>query len=506
MLVINYNGNKPTTDYFKFSVQGNNKADTIRFSVSLNQSGLVFSDEYHIYAKIQCVDDDFYDKVEATEVEFDDSENLLKAEIVLLAKHTSHKQIEVSLSCEKLDDGAVWQTQLVRIRIANEVFAEAEVPNFYPNILQSLQEQIDELKQQTEVEIKRVYLTYDLKKTNMTDYVVQYDIYNHNYLVNDGTKIWVNFETTPINDKMEEEINNGRFVIRLDYPIEGKTRCHFGGNVRIRAVNQLYRTHDYGVGYRGFSPFFKGLAPRKKQILLNSLVFITPQDIKTNEYGEKYIHKKVSLYEYFTKTCQFINGIIDIEPLTYEFVNGHHDIAEELNEKFFTGIPSMTYYGVEAQNGDFSGLSKTHFYLNTALYSGGDHYGNDVLNYKKLNPAFTCYFPLKCEQVGDIAIYSPYFIGKKKHYYMFGHAHYFLAKKDVNQTLTMLEKAGTKKAYMSARPRCAILNDDYETSKAFIKNYPQSKQQIKLMCKIIANISVDELNIMPIFRMIITPK
>jgi hypothetical protein len=81
-----------------------------------------------------------------------------------------------------------------------------------------------------------------------------------------------------------------------------------------------------------------------------------------------------------------------------------------------------------------------------------------------------------------------------------------LAKKDVNQTLTMLEKAGTKKAYMSARPRCAILNDDYETSKAFIKNYPQSKQQIKLMCKIIANISVDELDIMPIFRMIITPK
>ena len=149
MLVINYNGNKPTTDYYKFSVQGNNKADVIRFLVQLNQSGLSFDENYHFYAKVQCVDDDFYDKVELDDFEFSYSENLLKANFKLESKHTSHKQIEVSLSCEDLrrSKQIVWQTQIVKVAISNGVNADEEIANLYPTILEQLQEQIDELKE-----------------------------------------------------------------------------------------------------------------------------------------------------------------------------------------------------------------------------------------------------------------------------------------------------------------------------------------------------------------------
>lgn len=147
MLVINYNGNKPTTDYFKFSVQGNNKSDVVRFIVSLNQGGFVFDDNYHYYAKVQCVDDDYYDKIAVDTWGVNDNLNLFTADLILKAQTTSHKQIEISLSCENLQDEIVWQTQIVKIAIANGVNADEQIADQYPSVLQDLQEQIDELKQ-----------------------------------------------------------------------------------------------------------------------------------------------------------------------------------------------------------------------------------------------------------------------------------------------------------------------------------------------------------------------
>ena len=217
MLVINYNGNKPITDYYKFSVQGNNLADKIRFLISLNQSGLVFDENYHYYAKVQCVDDDFYDKVELSEIVFDDVKNLLSLDFALESKHTCHKAIEISISCENLESELVWQTQIVKVAIPNGVYADEEIAGKFPTILEDLQRQIDELKQQgggggaSSVEIEKVWLTYDDKKSIRSDYLGRYivdpdDPESDIPFVNDSTRIWVNFKTTPINDQMEQEI------------------------------------------------------------------------------------------------------------------------------------------------------------------------------------------------------------------------------------------------------------------------------------------------------------
>ena len=514
MLVINYNGNKPTTDYFKFSVQGNNKADTIRFLVSLNQSGLVFDENYHIYAKVQSVDDDYYDKVELSEVEFDDSRNLLKADFSLKAQQTSHKQIEVSLSCENLDSEVVWQTQLVKVAIANGVNADEEVADQYPSVLQDLQAQIDELKNSgggggsTEVEIKRVYLTYDDRKSILADYLGSTDE-NDDMCVNDSTRIWVNFETTPINAKMEEEINNDRFIIRLDYPIKCKTAIF-----KASVIKKHQSTRKNGVGTRGYLYGFGGVFSLKKQALINNLIFITPEDIKTNRYGEKYIHKKITYFDYVNKMCVFNDGE-ELLPITSEWVNtdikGQNFFENYIDEVFYGGIPHTIEHGQDICVRDgravFNGLFRNKSYsMRASLDISGGQEQKVFTNSVKLNPAFSCYCPFNVHLNEEPTLYSPYFLRKKKQFYHLVDMNYVIVNKRASHY--DCGKKVSRFAYMSARPRCAILNDDFENNpQAFLRTYPQSDQQINLYCKVIKDIGGEfGIEYMPIFRMLITQK
>jgi len=524
MLVISYNGNKPTTDYYKYSVQGNNNADIIRFSVSLTQGSLVFSDLFHIYAKVQSVDDDFYDKVELTDVEFDDSENLLNAHFLLESKHTSHRQIEVSLCCENIDSEIVWQTQLVKIAIANGVQSEEEIANQYPTILAQLQQQIDELKQQggggsSEVEIEKVWLSYDDKKSIIANYLGLQDD-NEEPFVNDSTRIWFNFKTTPISNAIEQEIKNGRFVIRLDYPNRSRTNI-----MNASLVMEHQAQSKNGVGSRSYWHSFNG-TPRKqikKEILLNSLIYINEDDIKTNRYGEKYIHKKISFNDYVNRTCRVFDDDeqVVIMPITNEMIKDEYSglFQEYLNGEFALGVPTTIQHGAGYDEKDdmsfYKGTTKNKFYLTRMGYTGS---AKSFPNTIKLNPAFSCYCPyiIPSDYGERYKIYSPYFVGKKTFYYGAGGGYYWIMVGRVSadpigkkgtKSADPIGKKGTKLAYMSARPRCAILNDDFETADVpFLKIYPQSTQQIKLMCKAMRDIAYSGVAVCPIFRTIITQK
>lgn len=520
MLVINYNGNKPITDYFKFSVQGNNNADKIRFLVSLNQSGLVFDNNYHIYAKVQCVDDDFYDKVELSEINFDDSNNLLDVYFSLEAKHTSHKQIEVSLSCEDLNNEIVWQTAIVKLAIMGGVNADEEIANTYPSILAQLQKQIDELKQQgggggaSSVEIEKVWLTYDDGMSIRNDFLALSLLGNP--FTNDSTRIWVNFKTTPINAQMEEEIKKGRFVIRLDYPIKNNIRLTTSKNSPIRPTPQ----EKFGAGTRAFAYNFIGqgrysMSNKKKEILLNSLIFVNEEDIMTNAYGEKYIHKKISLFDYINNSCSAFSskGTPDkstLEPITNDWirndVNGQDFFNNYFNEFFSLGIPHLKQNGLVLNEEDserlYDGTKLNKFFDGTAYWSGLTQRQLSIrTSSSKLNPAFSCYTTLKTNVVVHY-LYSPFFISNKKGYkYEWTRHSQLVAGGSIGRKLT-------RKMYMSVKPRCAILSDDYltTTANAFIKTYPQCDQQIRLLCKAICDVDEYSVGSAPVFRMSITQK
>ena len=141
MLVINYNGNKPTTDIYKFSVQGNNNADVVRFCLEKKQGKIDLSG-YKVYAQSKCDEDDFIDKVEITN-NVNIVDNQLTADWNLLRKHTVNRQLQVSLSFEDETNEVVWQTQSVKVNIANGILADEEIINSYPTIIEEMQGNIE---------------------------------------------------------------------------------------------------------------------------------------------------------------------------------------------------------------------------------------------------------------------------------------------------------------------------------------------------------------------------
>ena len=148
MLVINYNGNKPTTDYFKYSVQGNNNADVVRFCLSTMQSNIDLSG-CEVYAQAYCEEDGFIDKVNITD-NMSIVGNEYHVDWYLLRKHTVNRQLQVNLCFESGDiHQQVWQTQIVKINICNGILADEEIQNSYPTVIQDMQDDIDELEEKT---------------------------------------------------------------------------------------------------------------------------------------------------------------------------------------------------------------------------------------------------------------------------------------------------------------------------------------------------------------------
>lgn len=514
MLVINYNGNKPTTDYFKFSVQGNNKADTIRFVVLKKQGNLDLEDNFLVYVKCDN-ETGFVDKVQIESEDIKVEGNNIVVNWHLLKKHTTQSELRVSL-CFEDNSEVVWQTQVFTLKIMAGVNADDEIINNYPTIIQSLQNQINKLSGGVgDVQIKKVWLSYDDKQSIRSDYLGLYDYENNKNFINDSSRIWYNFETTPISSVIEDEIKRGRFVIRLDYPIRNHNQTHLANTI------QLHQSQSkQGIGSRSFALSFKGegrqrMSTHKKTILLNSLIFINESDIKTNRYGEKYIHKKVSFIDYVNKVCcgklqeEYIYN--SFQAITNGQMNGEDTqfFEDYLLDRFSIGIPAISQNGSEisdvgsTEGSCFSGKSTAKYHLHNNSYTGEREMSSKT-NGIKLNPAFSCYCLVNMvwNAITAIRIYSPYFIGKKAFTYIGGNTHYI-----VIDNLDKYGKTRTKKAYMSARPRCAILNDNYENNGfAFLKTFTQSDQQIKLMCKVIFEFNDYGYDKVPVFRTIITPK
>lgn len=500
MLYIHFNNKVPNEKKFEYAVQGNNKVDVITFDIS-NIAELDF-EPAHTYVKVQTKDQKYVDKIELT----NNGGGILTWN--LLAKTTRHRLIECQLSFETIDK--CYQTEMFELTLKANIDADGEIENDYPTILQDLQKQIDELGGggASSVEIKRVYLTYDDRKSIRSDFL-GYD--EGTPFINDSTRIWYNFETTPISSKMEQEIKNGRFVIRLDYPLKNRSKISLSSESRYPHIFRT-PTKKQGVGTRGylysFDEEYYGKGLKYRNILLRSLIFVNESDIKVNSYGEKYIHKKVSLFDYINRTCEFNN--LALSPITNEWLEndpqGTGFFNSYLDGRYVLGIPHTFSTGnnVEENGGLYAGTKRMKMYQGIDEFPNANELGRT--NSAKLNPAFTCYTPLKLGGTFNaIVLKSPYYIcsrSKEYKFYNYNVDFVIMGKED--------EPAGkriTKKAYMSARPRCAILNDDYENSKkAFIKTYPQSDQQIRLFCKVVRDIFEYGVEYMPIFRTLITQK
>lgn len=311
MLVINYNGNKPTSDYFKYSVQGNNQADIIRFVIDAKQEHINLTNDFRFYANIQGVDDDFVDKVELSNIENDG--DVLTIDFYLQKKHTEHKQIEVCLSAET--NRVCWKTQLVKITIYNSVNADDTIVNDYPTILQQLQREIDELDGgggASDVMIDKIWVSFEttemITKPVLPPHVVGND--NNNQLYTNGANLFtLHIKTTPISATMLNEIKDGRFVIRFNYPVKGRKRGF---------TNVLNADHVF-----------------ERRLVF----FITEEQVKTNAYGEQFVQLDISYLDFLNRVYQAGNGF---------YYDNHHyqlefglPLLKEMEDKYIDEFGSL---------------------------------------------------------------------------------------------------------------------------------------------------------------------
>lgn len=122
MLVINYNGNKPISNYFKYGVIGNNNVDIVRFVVLKNQGHIDLSTSDKI--EVKCLNE-FGEALESVEIDTTtiiERENMLFIDWLPTSDFTSKGKIEVCLSFAKGTD--IWQTQLFTLKFMNGVHIE----------------------------------------------------------------------------------------------------------------------------------------------------------------------------------------------------------------------------------------------------------------------------------------------------------------------------------------------------------------------------------------------
>jgi hypothetical protein len=515
MLYIHYNQTKPNETEFEYAIQGDNNVDVVDFDISDIQLDF---EPAHIYAKVQSKDKKYTDKIELTA----NNSHLLWN---LQAKTTRHKIVNVQLSFETEEQ--CFQTEMVELTLKPHIDADGTIENDYPTVLQDLQDQIDELKGQggggaSSVEIEKVWLSYSFSEENH-ELVVANTIFGNNDQYNRGDKIFVNFKTTPINAQMEQEIKNGRFVIRLDYPIGRKrSRVHRNsrGNenyIRFEFDEHLkgFPTTESGMGIRSYTHnFFQKYDGEYSEIksapyLKKALIFVNESDIKTNDYGEKYIHKVLTFKEYMEKIFTFFddNDEYNLEiPTQEDIIDLGESVVGDLGYRGSTGTPTIT----TAIDNFTTTRPAKQIHATDASILMIDQSGTNSVGSRKLNPNFTIFAPLVIkEHLNEFKMVSPYFVSRyNKRYYRFMEIESkCFALYAVNDTTT--RPCGRKKyrAYTNAQPRCCIIDENYETKtdgSIWLKKYPACSQRITANCRWAW--SDTRGYIYPIFRIIISKK
>lgn len=330
---ILFTGNKPQKKTYSYSVKENNNANIITFILNKEIEGVDLS-------SLSC-----FVKVKGSEIDKDVPtvavvEDKIHVIWTLLRKHTDSRMLLIQLQFEGTSD-IVWQTEIITIVLSDTIKADKYIENKYPSVLINHEERISELeesggggsgesKDQYEdvkiVEMKilqeKIYIEgFDKVEQNRFDYVLN-DLNDHLYL-NDPRHAFLYIKTSFISKRMEEEIKNGRFVIRFDYSIP------YNKNEEVKQKGQgcySFARNFYKCGTHKNEPI------EYRSVLINSLVYVKKSNIKTTDYGDKYILIKMPLVDlvnklYFTRTS------------TDDMLNPFTDtLFDNFNEKYDSGV------------------------------------------------------------------------------------------------------------------------------------------------------------------------
>lgn len=259
-------------------------------------------------------------------------------------------------------------------------------------------------------EIKNVFLEYDkgydtqrLRPGVLFESYANFD--ENSELVYGATQIashsYVRFITTEIDSKFEQAIANNKAVIRLDYPIRKSQNC------------------KDEIGYRGYADSLQIRGSEGESAVVyinNNLIFITEDDVKTDNNGNKYIDKRISVLSLLQKMTDDYSP--DDEEIIKRFIElNDEDIPPALVEETrafggqWNNFPDNPNWGCKSNIGKpytncnidpLVGHTKYYKVTNEGSKTTMTIAGNsdtDVCKIKTHNTKYINMIPVKCDDI-----------------------------------------------------------------------------------------------------------
>ena len=146
MLVINYKGITPQQRFYSIGVQGDSKANTIRFAIESQQGDLDISSVNFIpYLKVVSKEGGYADKIRLS-WNGDTDEIYTYFEWEMTRKSTHYRNLELQLQLENEEEDIIFQSQIVEIELSGTLDVDNEISEEYPSELQRLEKEVDDVK------------------------------------------------------------------------------------------------------------------------------------------------------------------------------------------------------------------------------------------------------------------------------------------------------------------------------------------------------------------------
>lgn len=143
--MLNIDLRNPAVIGYRYSVVGNNNVDVVCFVSSFVQ----YATGYKVFVKVEDDERTYVDKIEIASEDITVEEDTLKVQWTMGEVSTQCKRINVQLQFENNDGTLIDQSLIAKITLADSINVDEEASHIYPKVLEDLQEQIDELAQQS---------------------------------------------------------------------------------------------------------------------------------------------------------------------------------------------------------------------------------------------------------------------------------------------------------------------------------------------------------------------
>lgn len=146
------------TNTYAFSIVGNKDVDLVYLYSNLGAYA-----SYKVYVKI--LSDNVADKIEINSQDISADNGVLLVKWTMGELATKCRNLKVQLQLENEQEGKIIQSRVVEIKLGNNIDPEAEAETIYPNIIEDLQEQIDDLKAHSVASIETAFENSTLTMT-----------------------------------------------------------------------------------------------------------------------------------------------------------------------------------------------------------------------------------------------------------------------------------------------------------------------------------------------------